>query len=179
MTNYSSNNLNIKVDDSVELRLLNHETDDSVYALIMQNYDYLKEWVFWVNEKFDRKLAKHFTDLNLQSFAEQKAYIMGVYVDGKLVGSVDVRDIVPGDSAEVGYWIAEDFTGRGLASRCTMSLIDYVRQKHGVKHFYLLTLVDNIASVRVAEKMGFTFDSIVHNDKYNIQEKRYVKNYEQ
>ena len=173
-----SDDLEIKVDDSVLLRLQTHETEDQEYRLIMDNFDYLKPWVFWVNDTFDKGTLYRGIEDNLKGFRNKQAYTMGVYVDGVLVGFVDVRNIVAGESAEAGYWIAEQFTGKGLASRCTLRLIDYVREKHDVDNFYLLTMVDNVASSRVAEKMDFHFDSTVDNQEYNIQEKRYVKKYQ-
>lgn len=86
-------------------------------------------------------------------------YAMGIYVDGQLVGNVDVRDIVNGQSAEVGYLLAEAFTGRGIVTKSMTALMDYVQKKHDMRKFYLNTYADNEASKRVAERLGFALAS--------------------
>ena len=168
----------LKVREGVELRLLSHDTEDEEYRLLMDNYDYFSKWIFWMNESFTKQKLHDEINDTLEKYEKQEMYLMGVYVGDELVGAVDVRDIIPGDSAETGYFIAEKFTGKGLASASTKRLIDHVREKHDVKYFYLHTLLDNAASSRVAEKMGFTYEKNVKDAKTGIEEKRYGLRYE-
>jgi|GEM_PF-5338723 len=164
----------LTVNAHVVLRLLTHDDEAEEYRLLMDNYDYFSKWIFWLNESFTQKHLHDDLEDTLQKYAKQEIYLMGVYVDDELVGAVDVRDIVPGESAEVGYFIAEKFTGRGLASTCTLKLIEYVRDKHHVPYFYLHTFVDNAASSRVAEKMGFAYERTVGDE---VKEKRYGRHF--
>lgn len=168
----------LAVREGVELRLLSHDTEDEEYRLLMDNYDYFSKWIFWLNESFTKQKLHDEVEDTLQKYAKQEIYLMGVYVGDELVGAVDVRDIAQGESAEVGYFIAEKFTSQGLASQSTQRLIDYVREKHDVKYFYLHTLLDNTASSKVAEKMGFVYEKNVKDPKTGIEEKRYGRRFD-
>ena len=74
--------------------------------------------------------------------------------DGRLLGSVSLLEMKPG-YAEVGYWIAAEARGRGVATRSVRLLADWGRRELGITEFELLAHPDNAASRRVAEKAGF------------------------
>ena len=61
----------------------------------------------------------------------------------------------PSGSVELGYWIARPFWGRGLATEACTALIDMARSL-GLLSLEGSHFVDNPASGRVLEKLGFT-----------------------
>jgi RimJ/RimL family protein N-acetyltransferase len=66
----------------------------------------------------------------------------------------------PSGAVELGYWIARDHWGRGLATEASLALIDIARtlrlESLEGSHF-----TDNPASGRVLEKLGFKASGIV------------------
>jgi RimJ/RimL family protein N-acetyltransferase len=56
---------------------------------------------------------------------------------------------------EVGYWTAPWARGRGVASRATQLVSRWGLQELGLNRVELLADLDNVASVRAAEKAGF------------------------
>jgi RimJ/RimL family protein N-acetyltransferase len=52
----------------------------------------------------------------------------------------------------VSYWIGKEFWGRGIATRALSSFLEYLQ----VRPLYARAAKDNIASLRVLEKCGFT-----------------------
>ncbi len=67
-------------------------------------------------------------------------------VDDAFLGSIELT----GDST-IGYWVAPDAQGRGVATRALKLLCGWARQRP----LRLTTHPDNIASQRVAAKAGF------------------------
>ena len=61
----------------------------------------------------------------------------------------------PSGSVELGYWIAKPFWGRGLATEAATALIDIARSL-GLTSLEGSHFLDNPASARVLEKLGFT-----------------------
>jgi len=53
---------------------------------------------------------------------------------------------------EVSYWIGKEYWGRGLATKALSDFLGYVK----VRPLYARVAKDNIASLRVLEKCGFT-----------------------
>ena len=57
---------------------------------------------------------------------------------------------------EIGYHIAKQFTGKGYATETVKAFLPAVAKKLNLKEVYGICLAENLASVRVLEKCGFT-----------------------
>ncbi|MDD6486959.1 MAG: GNAT family N-acetyltransferase [Spirochaetales bacterium] len=57
---------------------------------------------------------------------------------------------------EIGYHIAKDFTGKGYATEAVKAFIPVMTKKLNLNAVYGICLAENISSVRVLEKCGFT-----------------------
>jgi ribosomal-protein-alanine N-acetyltransferase len=78
--------------------------------------------------------------------------------DGEVVGGLSLVT-TPDDairSAMLGYWVAEDRGGRGLATRAVRDALELAFGKLGLHRVEAGTRVDNARSQRVLEKTGFT-----------------------
>jgi len=169
----ADDNLEIRVDDHVTLRLITQGAASEVYRLIRDNLSYLEPWVGWATEAFDEAANRRFIQDNIDAYHEGTAYAMGVYDDGALQGVVDIRNLdTPKATPEVGYWLAEKAQGKGLATRSVQALIDFSRAHHDINTIVLHTLPGNEASGRVAERLGFMYEGEV-TDENGVREERY------
>ena len=163
--------------DELHLRLVTLDDADAVYQLIERNRENLAPWVGWVNQEFDEAKNRQFIQENLDNYERGVAYAMGVYDKGVLCGVVDIRGLGPDYSSEgrteVGYYVDKEYRGRGIAPRATSALIDFARERHNFDTVILHTYKDNMASSRVAEKLGFVFEKDVVTD--GVEEKKYKK----
>jgi ribosomal-protein-alanine N-acetyltransferase len=77
--------------------------------------------------------------------------------DGALAGTITLSNPVfgPFRSATVGYWVALERNGRGLASRALAATVEHAFGEVGLHRVEAATLTDNAASQRVLEKTGF------------------------
>jgi len=66
----------------------------------------------------------------------------------------------PSGSVEMGYWIARSFWGRGFATEACTALVDIARTL-GLSSLEGSHFIDNPASSRVLEKLGFEPSGIV------------------
>jgi RimJ/RimL family protein N-acetyltransferase len=80
--------------------------------------------------------------------------------NGELYGAIEVR---LGETGSIGYWIAKDARGRGIASRATRLLARWAVTEGGVQRLELTTHPENVASQRVAEKAGFTREGVLRS----------------
>lgn len=121
----------------------------------------------------------------LEEAKETISFIMSQYgsASGPLVYAVirkkDNRNIgyvqlVPIDEGkwEIGYHIAEDFTGNGYATEAVRAFLPEVTKLVGINEVYGIRLLDNEASGRVLEKCGFeayyTGEGSYHDEVCNI-----------
>jgi RimJ/RimL family protein N-acetyltransferase len=73
----------------------------------------------------------------------------------RVLGSVGVHELRSG-RPDIGYWVAPDARGRGVAPRAARLLRDHAVERLGVGRIEVLVDPGNAASQRAAEKAGFT-----------------------
>lgn len=131
-----------------------HLLDDA----ITNNRLYLLPWVGpWIQKEpigIDARralLAEWVTNYEVEG-ANQP---IGIFCAGQLVGGTGLHDRnEPGD-VEIGYWVDEEWQGRGIATRVTKALTDYAFRFPEVQRVVLKHLVNNERSRRIPEKLGF------------------------
>lgn len=74
-------------------------------------------------------------------------------------------------SAEIGYWLAEPFWGRGFISKAIKLTIEHAFSVMDIKRLYTTVFEHNLASKRVLEKTGFVYEgkginAVVKNGEY-------------
>ncbi len=96
--------------------------------------------------------------------------------DGTLLGSFGVMELdrEPG-YGEIGYWVAAEARGRGIATRAVRLLAEWGRRELGLTRIDVLPHRANAASRRVAEKAGFTATGeLVGSPRAGIEERVYA-----
>jgi RimJ/RimL family protein N-acetyltransferase len=79
---------------------------------------------------------------------------------GRLLGSIGVR-FHEETAASVGYWVAREARGRGIAAQALRLVAGWVLHASPVERLELVTDPENVASQRVAEKAGFTREGLL------------------
>lgn len=93
--------------------------------------------------------------------------------EGLNVGYVQLIEIKEG--WEVGYHIAKEYTGNGYASEAVEAFLPVMAKEKGLDKVYGICLQENVASVKVMEKVGFT-NLYTGMGKYQGKESAIVKN---
>jgi RimJ/RimL family protein N-acetyltransferase len=105
------------------------------------------------DEYFDQFPERHRTLL-----AEQEAGVGAYYVlvdeDGSVLGRFNLYRLAD-DSAELGYRVAQQVAGRGLATATVRELCQLAAERHGLRTLRAATSCDNAASRTVLTKAGF------------------------
>lgn len=73
--------------------------------------------------------------------------------NGKLVGGIGYTPF--GQTAEVGYWLAKPYWGRGIMTTALRVFLKYLKRRQGLARFEARIFGFNPASGRVLEKCGF------------------------
>ena len=61
-------------------------------------------------------------------------------------------------SAEIGYWLGEEFWGRGITTEALVAVTDHAFSNYDVCRLYAHVFEWNQASARVLEKAGYVFE---------------------
>lgn len=74
-------------------------------------------------------------------------------------------------SAEIGFWIGEEFWGKGIATTSIKKMIDYAEISLDINRIFARVFAHNIGSMRALKKNGFieegiSIDSIYKNGTF-------------
>ena len=87
---------------------------------------------------------------------------MAIDVDGKLAGGIGL--ILNGDvyikSAEIGYWVGEQYWGKGIATEAVRQMTEYAFYYFDLVRLYAEVFETNKASMRVLEKNGYYLEGV-------------------
>lgn len=77
---------------------------------------------------------------------------------GEIAGRVTLNGIIRGpfQSCSMGYWVAQDQTGKGLAAKAVGDAVLFAFDELDLHRVQAETLVDNVASQKVLSRTGFT-----------------------
>lgn len=83
-----------------------------------------------------------------------------IEIDGGAAGGIGLalQEDVARISAELGYWLGEEYWGRGVMSPAVRAVTEYGLEALGLYRIYALVFEWNPASVRVLEKAGFSLE---------------------
>jgi len=83
-----------------------------------------------------------------------------IAVDDEAVGGIGftIQPDVAHRSAEIGYWLGEEFWGRGIATDALIAVTNYAFKNYDVCRLYAHVFDWNPASARVLEKAGYEFE---------------------
>jgi len=78
----------------------------------------------------------------------------------EVIGGIglNILDDVFSKSAEIGYWISEDYWGKGIATLALREIKNYSFNTFDIERIFTSVFSNNAASVRVLEKNGFCFE---------------------
>ena len=82
-----------------------------------------------------------------------------ITIDNKAVGSIGyiLNKTVHRLTVEIGYWLGEEFWGRGIATEALTKITDYAIKTHNLHSLYAVPFEWNKASCKVLEKAGYQF----------------------
>jgi ribosomal-protein-alanine N-acetyltransferase len=138
----------------LELQRLRSDHAAAVLAFEVANRAY---FAVSVTDRGD-ELYEQFPERHRALLAEQDAGVCVFHVlldgDGTVVGRFNLFDLADG-TAEVGYRVAEQVAGRGVATSTLRELCRLAAEQYGLRTLKAETSNENVASQRVLEKAGF------------------------
>ena len=89
-----------------------------------------------------------------------------VTVDDKVIGSIGVfrQGNIHRLTAELGYYISEEYWGNGIMTEAVKQICEYVFRNSDIIRIYAEPFSYNTASCRVLEKAGFQFEGLLRHN---------------
>jgi ribosomal-protein-alanine N-acetyltransferase len=124
------------------------------------------------NQNIAKQLRDRFpypyTRANAVAFLEHAISVepptnFAIEVEGEATGGIGFvcGSDVERYSAEIGYWLGEEYWGRGIATEALLLVTDYAFTMRNLLRLFALPFLDNIGSTRVLEKAGYVREGVL------------------
>jgi RimJ/RimL family protein N-acetyltransferase len=93
-------------------------------------------------------------------------YAFAITVDDKAIGSIGVfrQANIHSRIAEIGYYIAESYWGKGFGVSALMQTCNYIFQNTDIIRIFAEPFTHNAASCRILEKCGFEYEGTLRKN---------------
>ncbi|NUU03755.1 GNAT family N-acetyltransferase [Herbaspirillum robiniae] len=156
----------IYCDRHIEVRPLGLREAAALYDAVHRSKRAISEWEAWCTQDYSLADAKQFLQRSIEQWSVNAAYDFNVIErsTGLIVGSVAVNQISQlNQLANLGYWVREGYTGRGIAVTAARAAAGFAFAKTGLTRLEIVAQAGNLRSQRVAEKTGATLECLARN----------------
>ena len=103
---------------------------------------------------------------SMLSANEDETFAFAITLDDKVIGSIGVfrQQNIHRQTAEMGYYIAEEYWGKGIMTDAVKQICEYVFENSDILRIYAEPFAYNTGSCRVLEKAGFQYEGTLRNN---------------
>jgi len=123
----------------------------------------ISRWIPFVPRPYAREDAEAYVRGCIESGPERYPFAIVDARGGTLLGSIDMSLNSHSYRGHVGYWIAREARGRGNCTKALRLLSRWGLDELGLVRLELITDPDNVASQRVAEKVGYKREGVLRS----------------
>ncbi len=154
--------------DRLSLKILNTDAAEQVLEFYLENKE-LEAFEATRSEQFyTREYQRLALEYEFDQACAGRMFRFWIYEKcnkEKIIGTVSVRNILraPYTKCEIGYKIHKDFRRRGYARESLAFVRDLVFDDVKLHRIEATTLIDNTASIKLLESLGFVREGYLHN----------------
>lgn len=147
----------------LSLEPLGPEHADGLWDAIRVSLDELRPWLTWAAEA-SPEAERSFCAQAPAGWEDGSQYVFAVTADGVVIGGIGLHRRHPLlRIVEIGYWLRSDRAGRGYTTEAASAAVGFAFDVLGQDRVELRAGVENLASRRVAEKLGFTREGMLRH----------------
>lgn len=145
-----------------------HEERDiePLFAAIRESIAEVGPWLPWCHPAISVAEVAAFVEISRNGWRDRSQFQFAIFdaVTDVALGGISLNHIVKTNRlANMGYWVRTSATGRGVASGAVRLVAGYGFSHAGLSRIEIAAIPENVASRRVAERAGATFEAIARN----------------
>ncbi len=151
-----------KINENLKVGFTVPQFADELFRLTDQNREFLKQWLPWLDTVLRPSDTLAFIELQLDRFGKGEAMHQSLFYHDRIAGVLgfNLIDQVNG-IGRVGYWLGEEFTGKGLMTTAVRDLIHQGFSNWQLQRIEIRCAVNNHKSRAIPERLGFRQEGIL------------------
>lgn len=132
---------------------------------VLESLSEVGRWLDWTHEGYGVDESSAFIARAISGHENGEMYeflifdAAGAFLGGCGLNRLDTRFL----KSNLGYWVRTGATGRGIATAATRMLAVFGFEQLGLQRIEIIAAVGNVASQRVAEKVGAQREGVLRN----------------
>lgn len=130
---------------------------EALVTAVTESCEHLRPWMPWI--KFEPQSVNQREELIRswnQAWEDRTEFVMGIFLDARIVGGTGIHLRGPGNTVDIGYWVHVGYTGRGIASQVSDALtLEAIRLWPEIDTVVIVHDEANTASGKVPARLGF------------------------
>lgn len=144
------------INEATTVVLADPEFAEELYRLTDRNRSYLSEWLPWLHSVTCPADTEKYIQGELRKFAKGEAYYACIISNQSIAGVIGFKNIdVVNGIAQMGYWLGEEYCGKGLMTACAMEFLEIGRSTLHLKKVEICCAVGNRKSRAIPKRLGF------------------------
>lgn len=152
------------IDEELKLKLLEARDAEELFLLTDKNRMYLREWMPWVDGTKTTEDSLVYIDQARKQWTAQETVTACILYQGAFCGMIDLHGISRlNRKGAIGYWLSEDYQGKGIMTRACRAMVDYAFTYLGLHRVEISAGVHNRKSRAIPERLGFQQEGIARD----------------
>ncbi|MGK4580074.1 GNAT family N-acetyltransferase [Kitasatospora sp. HPMI-4] len=140
-------------------------TDDApgLNAAVTASLDHLRPWMAWARQRPSLEDTREMARAGVAAWDSGSDFMYLLGRDdrpGSVVGAFGLHGRIGAGALEIGYWVAVDHVGRGLATTAAGALTEAALALPGIVRLEIHCDEGNLASAAVPRKLGYRLDRV-------------------
>ena len=151
-------------DGNILVRPLQLDDAQQLFEAARESIREMSPWLPWCHDNYAIEETREYLAVRVNDKTEEEAYGFGIFDRStrKFLGGVGLSSFVRAHRmANLGYWVRTSATKQGAASKAARLVARFGFDQLGLQRIEILVAVPNLASQRVAEKIGAVREGVL------------------
>ncbi|SES66771.1 ribosomal-protein-serine acetyltransferase [Oceanobacillus limi] len=155
------------INQNTYLAILEPRHANDLFQIVDKSRDSISQWLNFPQKTNCVEDSALFIEKSLTRLSEHNGYWAGIWYKEELAGSVGYLYIDwKIGKTEIGYWLGDDFKGKGLALQAAKMMINHAFHDLDLNKVEIKVATNNNKSRAIPEKLGFQTEGIIRNDEF-------------
>lgn len=154
--------VSIIIDNNILLRTYQADDAQELFNAVGNSRKHLHPWLDWVDKTTKVEHSMQFIKQSLHQLHTQEALALGIFYNDRIIGGIGMHHWEQQTKrAQIGYWISQEYEGRGIINKCLQRFVDFLFEKIGLNKIEIHFVPANKRSARVAERIGARIEGLI------------------